>query len=108
MKEDKSIASNHAEKEDIFDTEIKTQPQMSPYAPWDALTDASYEAVTDLYSNASKRQGNLSARAASMLVNGACLIKFCSLLFSINSVHFSFICYKVLHDTNRHIFYDKA
>lgn len=88
MKEDKSIASNHADKEDIFDTEIKGQPQMSPNVPWDASTDASYEALTDIYSNASKRQGNLSARAASMLVNGACVIKFCSLLFSINFVHF--------------------
>ncbi|XP_074341776.1 protein ACCUMULATION AND REPLICATION OF CHLOROPLASTS 3, chloroplastic isoform X2 [Apium graveolens] len=78
LKEDKSITYNHAENEDIINTEIKTQPQISPSVPWDALTDASYEAVTDLYSNASailkgnnadvsKRQGNLSARAASML-----------------------------------------
>lgn len=78
LKEDRSITSNRAEKEEVFDTEIKAQPQMSPIVPWDALTDASYEAVTDLYSNASailkgnnadvsKKQGNLSARAASML-----------------------------------------
>lgn len=78
LKEDTSITFNRAEKEEIFDTENKAQPQPSPIVPWDALTDASYEAVTDLYSNASailkgnntdvsKKQGNLSARAASML-----------------------------------------
>lgn len=82
LKQDRSITSNRAEKEEIFDTEIKARPQPSPIVPWDALTDASYEAVTDIYSNASailkgknadvsKKQGNLSARAASMLVNGA-------------------------------------
>ncbi|KAL1803508.1 hypothetical protein ACET3Z_032155 [Daucus carota] len=78
LKEDRSITFNRAEKEDILDAEMKPQPQVSPIVPWDALTDASYEAVTDLYSNASailkgnnadvsKKQGNLSARAASML-----------------------------------------
>lgn len=103
LKEDRSITFNRAEKEDILDAEMKPQPQVSPIVPWDALTDASYEAVTDLYSNASailkgnnadvsKKQGNLSARAASMLVPIVNFVHY-YILFSIYFVHFYYIFY---------------
>lgn len=79
LKVDSSIIVPHPETEKLADNDMKAEPQVTPSIPWDALTDASYEVVTEFYSNASallkgnnadvsKKQGNLSARAASMLV----------------------------------------
>lgn len=78
LKVDSSIIVPRLETEKLADIDMKAEPQVTPSIPWDALTDASYEVVTEFYSNASallkgnnadvsKKQGNLSARAASML-----------------------------------------
>ena len=71
--------SNTSQLETKLEDEVKTQPLATSRMPRDELTGAGFEAVIDLYNSAStvlkrksadvpKKQGMLSARAASMLV----------------------------------------
>ncbi|GMP59545.1 hypothetical protein CsSME_00022790 [Camellia sinensis var. sinensis] len=72
--------SNTVHLEKVTGDDMKAQTQITPRMSWDALTDAGFEVVSEFYDNASallkgndtdvsKKQGVLSVRAASMLVN---------------------------------------
>ncbi|KAL7170581.1 hypothetical protein ACSBR2_035454 [Camellia fascicularis] len=72
--------SNTVRLEKVTGDDMKAQTQITPRMSWDALTDAGFEVVSEFYDNASallkgndtdvsKKQGVLSVRAASMLVN---------------------------------------
>ncbi|THG14353.1 hypothetical protein TEA_018907 [Camellia sinensis var. sinensis] len=72
--------SNTVHLEKVTGDDMKALTQITPRMSWDALTDAGFEVVSEFYDNASallkgndtdvsKKQGVLSVRAASMLVN---------------------------------------